>query len=142
MEKLSRFSYLLNPQPWCAAVGSCQIPQRSEMSGWALLCPSGSTYCPTHRHSRREQCSTSFAIGSIDLQRLSSHARHSKKKCGRSARLHFLIWGPFGTLVLEMLTRNFDFQQCLKKSVTQVKWETCLFLSKWSSLINLYSAED
>lgn len=142
MEKSPRFSYLLTPQPWCAAVGSWQIPQRSERSGWALLGPSGSAYCPTQRHSRREHCSPSFAIRYIHLHHLSSQSRRSKKRCGRSARLYFLICGPFGTLVLQMLTRNFDFQQCLKKSVTQVKWETCLFLSKWSSLISLYSTED
>lgn len=139
MEKSPRFSYLLNPQPWCAAVGSWQILQRSEMLGWALLCPSGSTYCPTHTQQHTTLLHQllpwdTLIYTSVCLPRADIPGRSA----GRSTKLYFLIRSLFRTLVLDMLTRNFDFQQCLKKSVAQIKWETCPFLSKWSSLIDLY----
>lgn len=95
MEKLPRFSYLLQAQPCCAAVGSWQIPQRSEPLGWALLCPSASTFCPPYTHrAPKNTAPPAFATGYIHPHLyLSSQTRHCKEKWGRKHKASFSTTG-------------------------------------------------
>lgn len=105
-------------------------PQQSDTPLQLLAVPFWWHYCPLCRDSSNGHCFTSFLQPGTLMYASVCLPRSDTPSVGRSARLNFLTHSPFWTLVVEVLTRNFDFQWSSKNPVTQVKRETCLF---WAS---------